>query len=366
MSSSLSTPFLHHSSTLRHGTNPFPHATSTPKPRCFKPFSAKCSLDNIPKQFRQENLKDGLMDNYKNVPQFLYGLTPSQMNMFMAADNPTHKMSQRVTEDSISSAKSYLDHSGMGSVSSMDNNASSRISMSVSMYRGGGRGMGRPRRSPPDLPSFLLDARICYLGMPIVPAVTELILAQLMWLDYDNPEKPVHLYINSSGTQDENNETVGSETDAYSIADMLSFVKCDIYTVNLAMAFGQAAMLMSLGKKGYRAVLPHSSTKLFLPKIHKSSGSVTDMWIKAKELDANCEYYIELLAKGTGKPKEEIVKDIQLTRYFQAQDAIDYGVADKILNSGEASYEKRNYNELRAARALNRGGRNPQAASSGL
>lgn len=369
LSPSLSSPFIHDSSTTRHGTKllPFPHATATRKPRCFKSFSFNCSLDRIPKQFRQENLKDGLMDNYKNAPQFLYGLNPSQMDMFINADNPVHQMSERVTEESISSAKSYLAHSGMSSVSSMDTNASSRHSMSVSMYRGG-RGTGRPRNAPPDLPSLLLDSRICYLGMPIVPAVTELILAQLMWLDYDNPAKPVYLYINSSGTQNEKNETVGSETDAYSIADMISYIKSDVYTVNLAMAFGQAAMILSVGKKGYRAVLPHSSTKVFLPKVHRSSGSVADMWIKAKELEANSEYYIELLAKGTGKSKEEIAKDVQRTRYFQPQDAIEYGLADKIMYSmdGESAYEKRNYDEIRAQRALRRGGGNPQAAPSGL
>ncbi|MCH99172.1 ATP-dependent Clp protease proteolytic subunit-related protein chloroplastic-like [Trifolium medium] len=141
----------------------------------------------------------------------------------------------------------------------MDNNGSSKYSMRVSMYRGRGRG-GRRRRAPPDLPSLLLDARICFLGMPIVPAVTELIVAQLMWLDYDNPSKPIYLYINSSGTQNAKKENVGSETDAYSIADMISHVKSDVYTINLSMAFGQAAMLLAIGKKGYRAVLPNSSS----------------------------------------------------------------------------------------------------------
>lgn len=120
----------------------------------------------------------------------------------------------------------------MWSQSGISDEGASKYSMSVSMYRGG-RGMGRPRTAPPDLPSLLLDARICYLGMPvkivytkllfikislrfcprhsadsvsfwllqIVPAVTELIVAQFMWLDYDNPAKPIYLYINSSGTQ---------------------------------------------------------------------------------------------------------------------------------------------------------------------
>lgn len=287
------------------------------------------------------------------------------MDMFVSTDNPVHQMSQRVTEESITSAKSYLSHSGMDSIYSMDNNGSSRTtSMSVRMYRGGG-GMGRRRRAPPDLPSILLDARILYLGMPIVPAVAELILAQLMWLDYDDPSKPVHLYINSPGTRNVKNEIVGSETDAYSIADMISYVKSEIYTVNLAMAFGQAAMLLSIGKKGYRAVLPHSFTKMYLPKVHRSSGSVADMWIKAKELEANSEYYIELLAKGIGKPKEEIARDIQRIRYFRPQDAIDYGFADRIMDEGEVAHKK-TFNEMRATRALKKSGGNPQAAPSGL
>jgi ATP-dependent Clp protease protease subunit len=119
----------------------------------------------------------------------------------------------------------------MWSLSGTGEKSSPKYSMSVSMYRGGARGYGRPRTAPPDLPSLLLDARICYLGMPvsyytisnydgmfypfdlshldifhvclmqIVPAVTELLVAQFMWLDYDNPSKPIYLYINSPGTQ---------------------------------------------------------------------------------------------------------------------------------------------------------------------
>ncbi|XP_024023453.1 ATP-dependent Clp protease proteolytic subunit-related protein 1, chloroplastic [Morus notabilis] len=336
--------------------------------RFFVSPSAK-SLDHIPKQFREQNLKDGLMDNYKNAPQYLYGLSPSQMDMFMTEDNPVRRQSEAVTEESISSSHNYLNHGGMWSLSGMKDKGPSKYSMSVSMYRGGGaRGYGRPRTAPPDLPSLLLDARICYLGMPIVPAVTELLVAQFLWLDYDNPSKPIYLYINSSGTQNEKMETVGSETEAYAIADMMSYVKSDVYTVNCGMAYGQAAMLLALGAKGYRAVQPNSSTKLYLPKVNRSSGAVIDMWIKAKELDANTEYYIELLAKGIGKSKEEIAKDVQRPKYLQAQDAIDYGVADKIISSRDIAFEKRDYDEMLAqSRAMKRGaGGNPQAAPSGF
>lgn len=326
------------------------------------------SHDHIPKQFREDNLKDGLKDNYKNAPQYLYGLSASQMDMFMTEDNPIRRQSERVTEETISSARNYLDNGGMWSQTGMHERGPSKYSMSVSMYRGGARGYGRPRTAPPDLPSLLLDARICYLGMPIVPAVTELLVAQFMWLDYDNPSKPIYLYINSPGTQNEKMETVGSETEAYAIADTMAYCKSPVYTVNCGMAYGQAAMLLSLGAKGFRAMQPNSSTKLYLPKVNRSSGAVIDMWIKAKELDANTEYYIELLAKGIGKPKEEIEKDIQRPKYFQALEAIEYGIADKIIDSRDIAFEKRNYDEMLAQSKATRRSAGPgvQTAPSGF
>jgi ATP-dependent Clp protease protease subunit len=220
--------------------------------------------------------------------------------------------------------------------------------MSVSMYRGGGGGYGRPKTAPPDLPSLLLDSRICYLGMPIVPAVTELIIAELLWLDYDNPGKPIYFYINSPGTQNDKRESIGFETEAYAIADTIAYVKPKVFTVNCGMAFGQAAMLLSIGDKGYRAVQPNSVTKLYSPKVNQSSGTAIDMWIKAKELDANTDYYIDLLTKGTGKPREEIAHDIQRPMYFRAQEAIDYGLADKIIESRGVAMERRNYDEMLA------------------
>ncbi|GMQ01099.1 hypothetical protein CsSME_00047869 [Camellia sinensis var. sinensis] len=335
---------------------------------CFRSPRSSKPLDHVPKRFREENLKEGLMDNYMNAPQYLYGLSRSQMDMFMTEDNPIRRQSESVTEESIGSASNYLNHGGMWSLSGMTERGPSKYSMSVSMYRGGARGYGRPRTAPPDLPSLLLDARIVYLGMPIVPAVTELLVAQFMWLDYDNPSKPIYLYINSSGTQNEKMETVGAETEAYAIADTMAYCKSDVYTVNCGMAYGQAAMLLSLGAKGFRAMQPNSSTKLYLPKISRSSGAVIDMWIKAKELDANSEYYVELLAKGTGKSKEEISKDVQRPKYFQAQEAIEYGIADKIISSRDIAFEKRNYDEMLAqSKAMRRAaGVGPQAAPSGI
>nr|GMD90358.1 ATP-dependent Clp protease proteolytic subunit-related protein 1, chloroplastic [Ipomoea batatas] len=235
-----------------------------------------------------------------------------------------------------------------------------------SMYYGGARGYGgRPRSAPPDLPSLLLDARIVYLGMPIVPAVSELLVAQFLWLDYDNPTKPIYLYINSHGTQNEKKELVGSETDAYAIADAMRLSKPDVCTVNVGKAYGQAGMLLSLGKKGFRALQASASTKLYLPDVYKSSGPVTEMWIKAKELEANKDYYLELLSKGIGKPKEEIERDIQRPAYFTVQEAIDYGIADKIIDPKDSIFEKRDYEGMLAqSRAMRRAaGSGAQAAA---
>ncbi|XP_066366049.1 ATP-dependent Clp protease proteolytic subunit-related protein 1, chloroplastic-like [Miscanthus floridulus] len=327
------------------------------------------SYDHIPKQFREESLKDGLMDNYKNVPQFLYGLSSAQMEMFMNDDNPYNRQSQKVTEESVSAARSY-DEFGMYTLSGMHEGPASYSmglgmggSMSMSMGRGG-RGYRRMRSSAPDLPSLLLDSRIIFLGMPIVPAVTELIAAQFLWLDYDDRTKPIYLYINSTGTMDENNELVASETDAYAIADFINRSKSKVYTINLSMAYGQAAMLLSLGVKGKRGVLPNSITKLHLPKVHKSGGAAIDMWIKAKELDTNTDYYLELLSKGVGKPKEELAEFLKGTRYFRAQEAIDYGLADTILHSLDGSFKPKDLTaQLAKAQEMRQSGKRAAAGA---
>lgn len=304
-------------------------------------------VDHIPKQFRKEGLKEGVNKNFDSCPPSLFGLNPSQMDMFMVENNPYQRQAERVTEASISSASRYQDGTGMWSATGLDG-APSRLSMSVSMYRGGGSAGGRPKTAPPDLPSLLLDARICYLGMAIVPAVTELIIAELLWLDFDNPSKPIYFYINSSGTQNEKKESIGFETEAYAIADTIRYVKSKVYTINCGQAFGQAAMLLSIGEKGFRALQPSSSTKLYSPKVNQSSGSSTDMWIKGKELDANTEYYVDLLSAGTGKSKEEIANDIRRPKYFRPQEAIDYGLADKIIEPRGIAMEKRNYDQMLA------------------
>ncbi|KAJ6905774.1 hypothetical protein NC652_023510 [Populus alba x Populus x berolinensis] len=138
-----------------------------------------------------------------------------------------------------------------------------------------------------------------------------------------------------------------------------SYCKSTIYTVNCGMAYGQAAMLLSLGAKGYRALQPNSS-------INRSSGAAVDMWIKAKNWMRILSIILSFLAKGTGKPKEELVKDIQRPKYLKAQEAIDYGIADKLLSSNDEAFEKRDYDALLAqTKAMKAQAAGPRAAPSG-
>ena len=151
------------------------------------------------------------------------------------------------------------------------------------------------RTPPPDLPSLLLKERIVYLGMPLVPAVTELIVAELLYLQSDDPEKPIKIYINSTGTSGYSGEPIGFETEAFAIYDTIKYIKPPIYTICLGSAMGMAAMLLSAGTKGCRASLPHSNIILHQPKSY-AQGQATDIQIRAKEVLANKASLVDILS----------------------------------------------------------------------
>jgi ATP-dependent Clp protease protease subunit len=138
------------------------------------------------------------------------------------------------------------------------------------------------RTPPPDLPSLLLNERIVYLGMPLVPAVTELIIAELLFLQYQDPDKPIRIYINSTGTSRYDGEPVGFETEAFAICDTMSYIKPPIHTICLGSAMGMAAMLLSAGTKGYRASLPNATIILHQPKSY-ARGQATDIQIRLRK-----------------------------------------------------------------------------------
>ncbi|KAI4995902.1 hypothetical protein ZWY2020_038010 [Hordeum vulgare] len=113
-----------------------------------------------------------------------------------------------------------------------------------------------PRRPPPDLPSLLLHGRIVYIGMPLVPAVTELIVAQLMYLDWMNSSEPAYIYINSTGTARDDGEPVGMETEGFAIYDAMMRMKTEVHTLCIGAAAGHACLVLAAGKKGKRYMFP--------------------------------------------------------------------------------------------------------------
>ncbi len=198
------------------------------------------------------------------------------------------------------------------------------------------------RTPPPDLPSLLLKERIVYLGLPLFSDddakrqlgmdVTELIIAQLLFLEFDNPEKPIYFYINSTGTSWHTGDAIGFETEAFAICDTISYIKPPIHTICIGQAMGTAAVILSAGSKGQRAALPHSSIVLHQPR-SGASGQATDIQIRAKEVIHNKQAMLKILSKNTGKTVEQLSKDSDRMSYLSPQEAVEYGLIDKVLTS---------------------------------
>ena len=198
------------------------------------------------------------------------------------------------------------------------------------------------RPPPPALPSLLLKERIVYLGLPLFSDddakrqlgmdVTELIIAQLLYLEFEDPEKPIYFYINSTGTSWYTGDAVGFETEAFAICDTISYIKPPVHTICIGQAMGTAAVILSSGTKGQRAALPHASIVLHQP-ISGARGQATDIQIRAEEVLKNKKSMLEILSRNTGKTIEELSKDSDRMSYLNPQEALDYGVIDRILTS---------------------------------
>jgi ATP-dependent Clp protease protease subunit len=198
------------------------------------------------------------------------------------------------------------------------------------------------RTPPPDLPSLLLKERIVYLGLPLFSDddakrqmgidVTELIIAQLLYLEFDNPDKPIFFYINSTGTSWFTGDAIGFETEAFAIADTIRYVKPPVHTICIGQAMGTAAMILSAGTKGQRAALPHASIVLHQPR-SGARGQASDIQIRAKEVLHNKRTMLEMLAENTGKSVAELSRDSDRMTYLTAQEALEYGLIDRVLSS---------------------------------
>eukprot|EP00958_Prasinococcus_capsulatus_P019693 scaffold2459_cov430-Prasinococcus_capsulatus_cf.AAC.2 len=190
----------------------------------------------------------------------------------------------------------------------------------------------KPRQPPPDLPSLLLDSRIVYLGMPLVPAVTELLVAELLYLQYRDRSKPIYLYINSTGCSRADGETVGFETEAYAVYDTMMYVKNQIETIGVGVAIGNACMLLAAGEKGKRFMLPHATAMLQQPRMPSSGQQqATEIEIKWKEVLANKKIALEILSEHTGQPVDKLDRDMQRPYYMTPPQAVEYGIIDMVL-----------------------------------
>jgi ATP-dependent Clp protease, protease subunit len=191
---------------------------------------------------------------------------------------------------------------------------------------------GGYRTYPPDLQSLLLKERIVYIGMPLVAAVTELVVAELLYLQYDDPEKPIYIYINSTGTTREDGEPVGYETEAFAICDTLGYIKPPIHTICIGNAVGAAAVLLASGTKGLRASLPNATIVLRQPKSY-ARGQATDIQIQAKEVVDNRDTMRRILSRTTGQSIDKLAKDMDRLFYMTPEDAKEYGLIDRVLES---------------------------------
>lgn len=199
------------------------------------------------------------------------------------------------------------------------------------------------RTPPPDLPSLLLKERIIYLGLPLVSSddykrqlgvdVTKLIIAQLLYLQFSDPEKPIFFYINSTGTSWYTGDAIGYETEAFAICDTMSYIKPPVHTICIGQAMGTASMILSAGTKGFRASLPHATIVLNQPRTGMGQAQATDIQIRAKEVLANKASMLDILSKNTGQTPEKLAKDTDRMFYMTPEVAKEYGLIDRVLES---------------------------------
>jgi ATP-dependent Clp protease, protease subunit len=174
-----------------------------------------------------------------------------------------------------------------------------------------------------DIYSRLLKERIIFLGTPIDDAVGNLIMAQLLHLESEEPEKDINLYINSPG---------GEMTTLFAIYDTMQYIKPDVSTIVMGQAASAAAVLALSGTKGKRYALPHARILLHQP-YGGAEGQAVDIEIQAKEIVRNRELMNQIIARYTGQPLERVSKDTDRDFILTAEQAVEYGAVDEIITS---------------------------------
>jgi ATP-dependent Clp protease protease subunit len=175
-----------------------------------------------------------------------------------------------------------------------------------------------------DIYSRLLKERIIFIGYEINDIVANTIVAQMLFLEYEDPDKDILLYINSPG---------GVVTSGLAIYDVIKYVKPDVQTICVGSCYSMGALLLAAGTKGKRFILPHGKVMLHQPS-GGATGQSSDIQIHAKEIVKTKKELNLILAEATGKSPEQIQKDTERDMYMNAQEAVAYGVVDEIFNPG--------------------------------
>ena len=175
-----------------------------------------------------------------------------------------------------------------------------------------------------DLYSRLLKDRIIMLHEDVNYNSASIIVAQMLFLESQDPEKDIYFYINSPG---------GSVTDGLAIYDTMQYIKCDVATICFGLAASMGAFLLSSGTKGKRMALPNSEIMIHQPLIggHGISGQATDIKIHTDNLLRTKEKLTRILAENTGKSYEQLALDTERDNYMSAQEALEYGLVDKVV-----------------------------------
>jgi len=173
-----------------------------------------------------------------------------------------------------------------------------------------------------DIYSRLLKDNVVFLGQTIDDTVSNLIIAQMLFLEAENPEKDISIYINSPG---------GSITSGLAIYDTMQYVKPDIATICIGQAASMAAVLLAAGKKGKRYALPNSRVLIHQPWMQGLGGQATDIDIHAKDIIRQRQRLNEILAHHSGQSIDKIARDTDRDYILQAQDAVEYGLVDQVI-----------------------------------
>ena len=174
-----------------------------------------------------------------------------------------------------------------------------------------------------DIFSRLLNDRIIMLNGEVNDASASVVIAQMLYLEGQDPDKDINFYINSPG---------GSVSAGMAIYDTMQYIKCDVSTICMGMAASMGAFLLSAGAKGKRLALPNSEIMIHQP-LGGTQGQATEILIHAKHIEKTRANLNRILSENTGKPLEQIEKDTERDNFMTAQEACDYGLVDKVITN---------------------------------